>query len=85
MVGARLCAQASEVSTLDVISATSGIGVAGAVITKSTLRLRHCCHNHGLGEGEVPLVQLNVQQDWPRDVSLVVLMQALVAALCCTP
>ena len=83
MVGARLCAQASEVSTLDDISA-SYIEVAGAVITKSNLRLRHCCHNHGLGEGEVTLVQLNVQQDWPRDVSLVVLLQALQAALCCT-
>ena len=82
-VVARLCAQASEVSTLDDISA-SDIEVAGAVITKSNLRLRQSCYNYDLGEGEVPLVELNIQQDWPRDVSLVVLLQALQAALCYT-
>ena len=79
-VVARLGAQASEVSTLEAISA-SDIRVAGVVITMRNLRLWHHCHNYGLGEGEVPLGELNVQQDWPRDVSLVVLLQALQAAL----
>ena len=71
-------------NTLDDIS-VSDIGVARVVIAKNDLGLCTRCHNHCLGEGEVPLVKLNIQQDWPHDVLLVVLLQALQAALCCTP
>ena len=66
MLGAPAC----EVGAVDPISA-SDIGLAGALITKrnlSCISVRPCHRPHGcgLGEGEVPLGELGVEQARPR-------------------
>ena len=69
MLGAPAC----EVGAVDPISA-SDIGLAGALITERNLtrisvRPCHRPHGCGLGEGEVPLGELGVEQDRPCNTS----------------
>ena len=68
-VVAMLGAPACEVGAVDTISA-SDIELAGALITKRNLfcisvRPCHRPHDCGLGEREVPLGELGVEQDRP--------------------
>ena len=68
-MGAKDLTVACEVVAVDPISA-SDIGVAGALLTKrnlSCISVRPCRRPHGcdLGEGEVPLCELGVEQDRP--------------------
>ena len=80
-VVAMLGAPACEVGAVDHISA-SDIELVGALITKrnlSCISVRPCHRPHGcgLGEGEVPLGELGVEQDRP----VILLHATLVASL----